>query len=149
MAIHLNNESASNSIIVEEQPTLTLPKEGDIVTLDVVLGPRTDWFTADAIKTLTSQLWQVTPQSNRIGLRLLGETPLVREQQQELSSEGTCIGAIQVPISGQPVLFLNDHPLTGGYPVIGAVAEYHLPLAGQIPVNAKIRFNPITEFQEY
>ncbi|MFB0772227.1 5-oxoprolinase subunit B/C family protein [Proteus cibi] len=147
--LHLNHESTLNGIIAEEQPTSILPKQGDIVTLDVVLGPRTDWFTTEAIKTLTSQLWQVTPQSNRIGLRLLGETPLARAQQQELSSEGTCIGAIQVPINGQPVLFLNDHPLTGGYPVIGAVAEYHLPLAGQIPVNAKIRFNPITEFQEY
>lgn len=147
--LHLNTASSQNGIVMDEQPTSLLPKQDDIVTLDVVLGPRTDWFTASAIKTLTSQLWQVTPQSNRIGLRLLGAQPLEREQQQELSSEGTCIGAIQVPINGQPVLFLNDHPLTGGYPVIGAVAEYHLPLAGQIPVNAKIRFNPITEFQEY
>ncbi|OAT49056.1 allophanate hydrolase 2 subunit 1/allophanate hydrolase 2 subunit 2 [Proteus hauseri ATCC 700826] len=147
--LHLNSETELSGIIVEEQPLTELPKSGDTVTLDVILGPRADWFTADAIKTLTSQLWQVTPQSNRIGLRLLGNTPLEREQKQELSSEGTCIGAIQVPINGQPVLFLNDHPLTGGYPVIGAVAEYHLPLAGQIPVNANIRFNPITPFQEY
>ncbi|MEQ4922472.1 5-oxoprolinase/urea amidolyase family protein [Proteus hauseri] len=147
--LHLNNETVQSGIIVEEQPLAELPKQGDTVTLDVILGPRTDWFTKAAINTLTSQLWQVTPQSNRIGLRLLGNTPLEREQKQELSSEGTCIGAIQVPINGQPVLFLNDHPLTGGYPVIGAVAEYHLPLAGQIPINAKIRFNPITPFQEY
>lgn len=147
--LYIQQENTKNSILHDEYPPLVLPTPNDIVTLDVVLGPRTDWFTTDAIKTLTTQLWQVTPQSNRIGLRLLGEKPLTREQQQELPSEGTCIGAIQVPINGQPVLFLNDHPLTGGYPVIGAVAEYHLPLAGQIPVNAKIRFNPITVFQEY
>lgn len=148
--LDLHNESVQTGIISnEQQPISSLPKQGDTVTLDIVLGPRTDWFTVDAIKTLSSQLWQVTPQSNRIGLRLLGDIPLVREQRQELSSEGTCIGAIQVPIDGQPVLFLNDHPLTGGYPVIGSVAEYHLSLAGQIPVNAKIRFNPITVFKEY
>ncbi len=147
--LHLNDDNASTGIISQEQPSFGLPKQEDIVTLDIVLGPRTDWFTEDAIKTLTSQLWQVTPQSNRIGLRLLGDKSLERQQQQELSSEGTCIGAIQVPINGQPVLFLHDHPLTGGYPVIGAVAEYHLSLAGQIPINAKIRFNPITLFQEY
>ncbi|MBO0222603.1 hypothetical protein J0689_25325, partial [Vibrio parahaemolyticus] len=49
----------------------------------------------------------------------------------------------------QPVLFLNDHPLTGGYPVSGAVCEYHLDLAGQLPVNAQIQFNRIGVFKEY
>jgi allophanate hydrolase subunit 2 len=41
------------------------------------------------------------------------------------------------------VLFLADHPLTGGYPVIGAVATYHLDRAGQIPIGASVRFNPL------
>lgn len=118
------------------------------MTLDVVMGPRTDWFTEDAIARLSSQLWRVTSQSNRVGIRLAGETPLERSNHQELPSEGTSVGAIQVPASGQPVLFLADHPLTGGYPVIGAVASYHLDLAGQIPVNAQIRFNPVDGFQE-
>ncbi|MWU43831.1 allophanate hydrolase, partial [Escherichia coli] len=66
--------------------------------------------------------------------------------------EGTCIGAIQVPANGQPVLFLADHPLTGGYPVIGAVAHYHLDIAGQLPPNCQIRFraiHPFTVFEEY
>jgi allophanate hydrolase subunit 2 len=55
-------------------------------------------------------------------------------------------GAIQVPHNGQPVLFLSDHPLTGGYPVIGVVARHHLDLAGQIPIGAKIRFNTVAAF---
>jgi allophanate hydrolase subunit 2 len=38
--------------------------------------------------------------------------------------------------------------LTGGYPVIAAVASHHLDLAGQIPINAQIRFNPIEAFAE-
>jgi allophanate hydrolase subunit 2 len=46
------------------------------------------------------------------------------------------------------VLFLADHPLTGGYPVIAAVASHHLDLAGQIPINAQIRFNPLNGFNE-
>jgi len=52
-----------------------------------------------------------------------------------------------VPANGQPVLFLADHPLTGGYPVIGVVANHHLDLAGQIPIGARIRFNPISNFE--
>ena len=136
------------SVSPDELPAFGLPSAGDVVVLDVVLGPRTDWFTQKGIETLTSLLWQVTPQSSRVGIRLAGEVPLERKDSAELPSEGTATGAIQVPHSGQPVLFLADHPLTGGYPVIGAVAEYHLDLAGQIPINAKIRFRPIGPFAD-
>lgn len=136
------------SVSLNEAPAFELPTTANIVTLDVVMGPRTDWFTEDAIKRLSSQLWRVTSQSNRVGIRLAGDTPLERSNHQELPSEGTSVGAIQVPASGQPVLFLADHPLTGGYPVIGSVASYHLDLAGQIPVNAQIRFNPLDGFRD-
>ncbi len=110
------------------------------------MGPRTDWFTPEAVAQFAGQVWRVTPQSNRVGLRLAGDTPLQRVHNTELPSEGTVRGAIQVPPSGQPVLFMADHPLTGGYPVIAAVAPYHLDRAGQIPVGASVRFNPIKVF---
>ncbi len=126
-----------------------LPTVHEEVVLDVVLGPRTDWFTPEAVALLASQRWTVTPQSNRVGLRLAGETPLARLDTAELPSEGTALGAIQVPPSGQPVLFLADHPLTGGYPVIGAVATHHLDRAGQIPVGARLRFNPVRVFDAH
>ncbi len=147
LALRHQKESLA-SVSIDEVPAFDLPKAGDVVTLDVVLGPRTDWFTQKGIDTLTSQHWQVTPQSSRVGIRLAGETPVERKDSAELPSEGTATGAIQIPHSGQPVLFLADHPLTGGYPVIGAVAEYHLDLAGQIPVNAKIQFRPLGPFAE-
>lgn len=131
-----------------ELPPEGLPSTAQDVVLDVVMGPRTDWFTAEAIERLASQRWQVTPQSNRVGLRLAGDVPLARAVSGELPSEGTALGALQVPPSGQPVLFLADHPLTGGYPVIAAVAPYHLDRAGQIPVGAWLRFNPIRAFEE-
>ncbi|MDZ4328662.1 MAG: 5-oxoprolinase/urea amidolyase family protein [Pseudomonas sp.] len=140
--------TTGTSVSLNEAPAFELPTAANIVTLDVVMGPRTDWFTEEAIQRLSSQLWRVTSQSNRVGIRLAGETPLERTNHQELPSEGTSVGAIQVPASGQPVLFLADHPLTGGYPVIAAVASYHLDLAGQIPVNAQIRFNPLDGFKE-
>ncbi|MBO4123189.1 5-oxoprolinase/urea amidolyase family protein [Cupriavidus gilardii] len=130
-----------------EQPAADLPTVDRDVVLDVVLGPRTDWFTPESVARLAAQRWQVTPQSNRVGLRLTGEVPLERAITGELPSEGTVLGALQVPPSGQPILFLADHPLTGGYPVIGAVAPYHLDRAGQIPVGAWLRFNPIGPFQ--
>jgi len=124
-----------------------LPGLQEIVVLDVVMGPRTDWFTPEAVQRFAEQVWTVTPQSNRVGLRLAGSVPLARSQPGELPSEGTALGAIQVPASGQPVLFLADHPLTGGYPVIGAVATHHLDRAGQIPVGARLRFQPLRPFE--
>ena len=132
-----------------EAPPAGLPTTEEVITLDVVMGPRTDWFTAEAVENLSKQIWTVTPQSNRVGIRLAGEQPLTRANSAELPSEGTALGAIQVPPSGQPVLFLADHPLTGGYPVIASVASYHLDRAGQIPVNARLRFNPVTHFEVF
>lgn len=125
-----------------------LPGRGDLVTLEVVLGPRADWFTPEALVLLAGQEWTVTPQSDRVGMRLAGAEPLARSRHGELPSEGTVAGAIQVPAGGQPVLFLADHPLTGGYPVIGVVAARHLDLAAQIPVGARLRFRPIGPFEE-
>jgi len=118
------------------------------VVLDVVLGPRTDWFSDDAVASLTGQRWIVSPKSNRVGLRLEGES-LTRAIDAELQSEGTVSGAIQIPPNGQPVLFLADHPLTGGYPVIGSVISQHLSLAGQLPPGAHIRFRSVQPFAEY
>ncbi|MCS4511796.1 5-oxoprolinase subunit B/C family protein [Xylophilus ampelinus] len=130
----------------QEVPLADLPQPGAVVELDIVLGPRTDWFTPAAVDLLCRQEWTVTPQSSRVGIRLAGDMPLERAVNRELPSEGTALGAIQVPASGQPVLFLADHPLTGGYPVIGAVAPYHLDRAGQIPVNARVRFRTLGAF---
>ncbi|WP_145759727.1 5-oxoprolinase subunit B/C family protein [Variovorax atrisoli] len=128
-----------------EAPPTDLPTVREEVVLDIVLGPRTDWFTPDAVELLCGQTWTVTPQSNRVGIRLAGEEALARANHAELPSEGTARGSIQVPASGQPVLFLADHPLTGGYPVIASVATHHLDRAGQIPVNARVRFRPMAQ----
>ncbi|PYE42844.1 KipI family sensor histidine kinase inhibitor [Rhizobium sp. PP-F2F-G20b] len=147
--LKVNSDTSDlTSVSLEETPAFAHPGSDDVVTLDVVMGPRSDWFTQAGIDTLSSQLFRMTPQSNRVGIRLSGDIPLERKDKAELPSEGTAIGAIQVPHSGQPVLFLADHPLTGGYPVIATVAEYHLDLAGQIPVNAHIRFRPIAPFAD-
>jgi len=120
-----------------------LPASGDLVDLDITLGPRDDWFTPAALQTLTEQEWLVTPRSDRVGIRLHAEVPLERAVSGELPSEGAVTGAIQVPPDGQPVLFLPDHPLTGGYPIIGALTDRCLDLAGQLPPGVRIRFRVV------
>jgi allophanate hydrolase subunit 2 len=74
-----------------------------------------------------------------VGLRLSGR-PLERRMPGELPSEGALTGALQVPPSGAPILFLADHPTTGGYPVIGAVGREDLSQAAQLRPGQGIRF---------
>lgn len=117
-----------------------LPSAGETVVLRITAGPRDDWFTFESLHALTTQEWEVTPRSDRVGIRLHGVDPLVRAVTGELSSEGVVTGALQVPPDGQPVLFLPDHPLTGGYPVVGALIDRDLDLAAQLPPGVRIRF---------
>lgn len=110
----------------------------DVVELPVIVGPRDDWF-AD-VDDLFARPWTVTAQSNRVGLRLRGDQPLTRAITNELPSEGMVAGAVQVPPDGQPGLFLADHPVTGGYPVIAVLHSSALDRAGQLTPDRTIRF---------
>jgi biotin-dependent carboxylase-like uncharacterized protein len=107
--------------------------------LRIIPGPRDDWFTPAALTALCTRPYTVSQDSNRIGIRLSGP-PLERSREGELRSEGTVAGALQVPPTGQPILFLADHPVTGGYPVIAVVREDDLPLAAQARPGQTLRF---------
>ncbi|MGN6251261.1 MAG: biotin-dependent carboxyltransferase family protein [Marmoricola sp.] len=131
---------AVGDVLVVGRPVLALPgvdlaavpepEPGDLAVA-VTPGPRRDWFTDDAWGSLLRQRWTVTSDSNRVGVRLAGE-PLARRDDAELPSEGMVRGALQVPPSGRPVLFLADHPVTGGYPVIACVREEDVDACGQL-----------------
>ncbi len=112
----------------------------DTVTIDVTLGPRDDWFSPTARETLTTTPFTVSPTSDRVGVRLESSTPLERTNMNELPSEGVVRGAIQVPASGQPVIFLADHPVTGGYPVFAVVVPEHCDRVAQLPAGTTVRF---------
>ncbi|MGL5930316.1 MAG: biotin-dependent carboxyltransferase family protein [Dermatophilaceae bacterium] len=114
---------------------------GDLLVLRAIRGPRDDWFTEGACEALTG-VWTVGSRANRIGIRLDGE-PLQRREERaraELPSEGTVAGSVQVAATGLPVLFLRDHPVTGGYPVIATVVTADLPLLAQAAPGARLRF---------
>ncbi|MEU0136449.1 biotin-dependent carboxyltransferase family protein [Streptomyces sp. NPDC006296] len=109
------------------------------LVLPLRTGPRDDWFTEGALRTLTTAVYRVSERSNRIGLRTEGPA-LRRARDGELPSEGMVLGAVQVPPDGLPVVFLNDHPTTGGYPVVGVVAEAALAGAAQAVPGTPVRF---------
>jgi allophanate hydrolase subunit 2 len=131
-------KATSSNVVGNPEVQPDYPDTG-VTVLDIVPGPREDWFDAAALDALCSQDWTVTPRSNRVGMRLDGK-PLERSRKRELASEGTVAGALQIPPEGQPVLFLADHPITGGYPVVAVVVDHQLDLAAQVPIGGRIRF---------
>ncbi|GAA1134582.1 biotin-dependent carboxyltransferase family protein [Kribbella jejuensis] len=120
-----------------DQAPVAAPASGQVM-LRVTPGPRKDWFTDAAWVSLTSQVYEVSTNSNRVGVRLDGE-PLERARPGELASEGMTHGAIQIPPSGTPVIFLADHPVTGGYPVIAYVASADLDACAQVRPGQPVR----------
>lgn len=113
---------------------------GGTLRVRVEPGPRRDWFDEAAWEQLLTQTWEVDSRSNRVGVRLTGE-PLARRRDGELVSEGMMRGALQLPPSGLPVLFLADHPVTGGYPVIGYVVEEDVDRCAQLRPGQGLRLS--------
>lgn len=122
-----------------EPRPLDTPRPPRPGALRVVPGPRDDWFAEDALDVLCATAWAVGAESNRVGLRLEGPA-LRRTREGELASEGMVLGAVQVPPNGQPVVFLADHPPTGGYPVIGVVEADDLWQCAQLRPGETVRF---------
>lgn len=146
LAIGAMLESRSIQVAV---PTLARPGRSitsDPVSVRVALGPRHDWFAHPA--DLFANHWVASDRLDRVGVRLdrpAGAPALTRLDDAELPTEGMPLGAIQVPPSGQPVVFLADHPITGGYPVIGVVLADDVAALAQVRPGQHVVFRAETD----
>lgn len=125
---------------VAARPPEESEREG--VELRVVRGPRHDWVADPDV--LVAGTWRASARTDRVGMRLerAGDgAGLLRaaDPDASLPSEGAVRGALQVPPSGEPVLFLADHPVTGGYPVVGVVVDADVDLAAQVRPGEAVR----------
>jgi biotin-dependent carboxylase-like uncharacterized protein len=121
------------------------PAQRDDATtvLEVLPGPRAAWVGgwASGLGGLLGVDRVVSGDSDRVGLRL-GGAPVQRDDRwvdAELPSEGMVRGAIQVPPGGEPVVFLADHPVTGGYPVVGVLTASGCDRAAQLRPGETVR----------
>lgn len=136
------------------RPTLPLPgtdvgaagasmagasKPDSPLVLRAIPGPRDDWFTPEALTVLSTATWVVADATDRVGTRLLGPV-LARSRHSELPSEPLVRGAVQVPASGQPLVFGPDHPTTGGYPVLACVVGDEADALAQAAPGTGVRF---------
>lgn len=127
-------------------PAAVRDDDGGDIVLHAIAGPRDDWFADGELARLARVTWVVGSDSDRVGVRLApsdGARPLERRDDRELPSEGVVAGSLQVPPTGEPVLFLADHPVTGGYPVIAVVAEDAVSRAAQLRPGRRVRFEII------
>lgn len=127
---------------VAQAPQAPLP---GTLQVRALLGPRDDWFTDPA--ALFAGHWTVSSDTDRVGARLdRADGPALRRvSATELPTEGMALGSVQVPPSGQPVVFLADHPITGGYPVVAVVVDADIDLVAQARPGQRIRFRRVAE----
>ena len=110
-----------------------------LVELLVVPGPRDDWLVnPDA---LVHTIWMASDRSDRVGMRLEGRPLTYRYPDRQLPSEGATRGAIQVPPNGLPVILGPDHPITGGYPVVGVVTDEDADKVAQVRPGQYVRLH--------
>ena len=120
-------------------PPLTAPDREPIV-LHVVEGEHYGRFDANAQRAFLDTIWSITPDSNRMGFRLGGAPLPPPAAQDEILSGPTCLGTVQVPASGQPIVLMADHQTTGGYPRIVEVAYADVPRLAQLAPGGRLHF---------
>jgi antagonist of KipI len=116
-----------------------IPDGGPSTVLRALNGPQRDWFTNDRF---FAGEYEVTPTSNRMGLRLKGE-PLTRRPG-ELVSEAVAPGAVQITNDGLPIVLGVDGQTIGGYPKVAHVIRADLDRLAQLRPGTRVRFVRVT-----
>ena len=101
-------------------------------------GPQARWFGDE----LYAAAYQVTEESNRMGLRLRG--PASASPSGHMVTEGVPLGAVQIPPEGQPIVLFVEHQTTGGYPKPANVISADLWRVGQLRPRNEVRFERVT-----
>ncbi len=122
-------------------PPMTLPERQPIV-VHALHGAHFEWFDGPSRQAIFDVAWRVSAESNRIGFRLMG-AELKRERAGDIISGPTCLGTVQVPVAGQPIVLMADHQTTGGYPKILEVASADASALAQLAPGGIVRFSAV------
>lgn len=114
----------------------------DVVRVRVVLGPQDDMFTKTDLAFFTQQRYTVTPNLDRMGIRLNG-IALRGKDTLDIISDGIVFGSVQITKSGMPIILMADHQTTGGYAKIATVISADLPKLAQLKPYNKVCFDVV------
>jgi len=109
----------------------------------VVTGPQADRFSPAALAGFLAAEYRITPDADRMGLRLDGP-PVAHLAGADIASEGIACGAIQVPGNGKPIILLADRQTTGGYTKIATVISADLPRVARGVPGSSLRFQAVS-----
>lgn len=123
-----------------------IPKYLNEIELRVILGQQYDYFTKTGIETFFNATYDITNDSDRMGVRLSGEA-IEHIKGADIISDGITFGAIQVPGNGQPIVMMADRQTTGGYTKIGNVISVDLEKLAQSKPGTKVKFKEISEIE--
>lgn len=123
-------------------PFKEIPSYGEEACLRVIPGYQYELFGTTARSSFFGSEYRVSTKHDRMGYRLKGVP--VESPCSEMLSEGICLGAIQIPADGQPIVLLNDRQTIGGYPKIGSVLSCDLANLAQCNTGDCVRFKPTT-----
>ena len=121
----------------------SIPRYDGEAAIRVVLGPQADRFTPAGIATFLEGAYEMLPQSDRMGARLLGPR-IAHARGHDIVSDGIPFGGVQVVGDGQPIVLLADRQSTGGYTKIATVCSVDVGRVGQLRPGARLRFQEIT-----
>ena len=106
------------------------PEYSGRISVRVIPGPQDDYFPEETKEKFYGGVYKVSSDSDRMGIRLIGEK-LESNEGTDIVSDGITFGSIQVTSSGQPIVLMADHQTTGGYAKIATVVSEDLPLLSQ------------------
>lgn len=130
------------------QPNWTLEPQSYMVyggepVIRAMPGLEYELFNESSREGFWQSKFQVTPQSDRMGYRLLGQV-LQLEEPKDLLSSAVTIGTVQVPPQGMPIILMADRQTTGGYPRIAQVITADLPKLAQVQPGKNIQFKEVS-----
>jgi antagonist of KipI len=116
-----------------------LPPYSPHPTVRVLRGAQADEFD----RTLLTAEFKVSPQSDRMGLRLTGPA-LERKSVADIVSTAMAPGTVQAPPDGQPIVLMAEAQTIGGYPQVAHVIGVDQPLLAQVRPGDTVRFAETT-----
>jgi biotin-dependent carboxylase-like uncharacterized protein len=141
--LYVGEEAADGAKPQKLQP-LYIPQYTSDICLRVLLGPQDNMFSADAIKTFFTNKYTVAPQSDRAGYQLKGSR-IKTIGKTDIVSDAVCMGAIQIPAYGRPLIVTADHQTTRGFAKIGCVIRADLDKLAQAKPEDTIHFSQVSE----
>ena len=134
--------SDSQATAIRTVPAQYRPQfDMDITEIRLVMGYQQDLFKPEQLDQFFTTVYTISPNSDRMGYRLEG--PAIPHSNKQMLSEGICLGAVQLPADGQPIILLCDRQTIGGYPKLGSVFSQDIAKLAQLMPGRKIQFKPM------